>query len=247
MSITTRTEAERPQREPAHITTTVVLPAYNEAAALPHVLKDLEEQLPDDYEVLVVDDGSTDETAALAEQVPDTTVIRQGVNRGKGAAVRAGIARSTGDIVVIQDADLEYDPANLPALIEPLAAGEADVVYGSRFAGDADRVWAAPNRTGNRALSLLTSALYGHWVTDMETGHKAFRREALLALDLREDDFGIEPEITAQVMRHHLRLTEIPITYVGRSHADGKEIHWRDGARAVRVLIANRFRRLSLG
>ena len=228
---------------------TVVVPVHDEEATVHNVLERLLE-LPLRPEIIVVDDGSTDRTPEILHQWrlthPDTVVVRQ-PNRGKGAAVRAGIRRATGDYVVIQDADLEYDPANLPALIEPLAAGEADVVYGSRFAGDADRVWAAPNRTGNRALSLLTSALYGHWVTDMETGHKAFRREALLALDLREDDFGIEPEITAQVMRHHLRLTEIPITYVGRSHADGKEIHWRDGARAVRVLIANRFRRLSLG
>jgi glycosyltransferase involved in cell wall biosynthesis len=226
---------------------TFLVPAHNEAATVRRVLERLL-ALPLRHEIIVVDDGSTDGTADILQQWrrqhPSTIVLTQ-PNRGKGAAIRAGLPLATGDIVVIQDSDLEYDPAHVPDLIAPLVAGEADVVYGSRLAPvDAARVWRGPNRLGNRALSLLTSALYLRWMSDMETGHKAFRREVLQAMDLRENDFGIEPELTAHVLRGGHRLVEIPIPYHARSHADGKEIHWHDGARAVRVLLINRFRRL---
>jgi glycosyltransferase involved in cell wall biosynthesis len=222
-----------------------IVPVHDEEATIRLVLERLI-LLPLRPEIIVVDDGSTDATPQILEgwcdEHPETTVITQ-PNRGKGAAVRAGIDRANGDFVVIQDADLEYDPAHVPDLIAPLVAGEAEVVYGSRLAPLATvRTWNGPNRLGNRALSLLTSLLYLRRLTDMETGHKAFRREVLQEMDLHEDDFGIEPEITAHVLRRGLSLVEIPITSCGRSHADGKEIHWRDGARAVRVLLVNRFR-----
>jgi glycosyltransferase involved in cell wall biosynthesis len=224
---------------------TAIVPAHDEERTILAVLEGLH-ALALRPQIVVVDDGSTDRTPEILQQWraahPEAVVLRQ-PNRGKGAAVRSGLAHATGEFVVIQDADLEYDPAQLPRLVAPLFAGEADVVYGTRLAGDAERRWVASNRAGNRGLSLLTSALYGRRVTDMETGHKAFRREVLLALDLREDTFAIEPEITAQVLRRRYRLTEVPIAYAGRSHADGKEIHWRDGAAAVRVLLAHRLRR----
>ena len=227
---------------------TFLVPVHDEAATVRQVLERLL-ALPLRDQIIVIDDGSTDGTADILKEWrarhPATTVLRR-AHRGKGAAIRAGLPLATGDVVVIQDSDLEYDPAHVPDLIAPLVAGEADVVYGSRLAPvDLARVWRGPNRLGNRALSLLTSMLYLRSMSDMETGHKAFRRDVLQAMDLREDEFGIEPELTAHVLRGGLRLVEVPIPYRARSHADGKEIHWRDGARAVRVLLVNRFRRFA--
>ena len=225
----------------------VLIPVHNEAATVREVLERVR-RLPLDSQIIVVDDGSTDATpeilARWRAEHPDTVVVTRPRRRGKGAALRAGLEHARGEIVVIQDADLEYDPAQIPRLMAPIARGEADVVYGSRFAaGPAQaRTWARPNRLGNRGLSALTSLLYRRPISDMETGHKLFRRHVLASLPLRADDFAFEPEVTALVLKRGLRLTELPISYHARTHAEGKKIRWRDGWRAVRVLLANRLR-----
>jgi glycosyltransferase involved in cell wall biosynthesis len=219
------------------------VPAYNEAATIVEVL-DAVAALELDKQIVVVDDGSTDGTGDLAEQwaAPrkDTVVLRQ-PNRGKGAAIRAAIPHADGEIVVIQDADLEYDPQDVPALIEPIERGHADVVFGSRLSGGRpQRAYLFWHLVGNRFLSLLTNVLFNTTISDMETGYKAFRIGVLRSLELRQDDFAIEPEITAKVCRRNLRLYELPIAYYGRTYAEGKKITWRDGFRAIRVLIGVR-------
>jgi glycosyltransferase involved in cell wall biosynthesis len=159
-------------------------------------------------------------------------------NQGKGAAIRAAIPHVDREIVVIQDADMEYDPAEVPALIEPIARGAADVVFGSRLrGGKPQRAYMFWHLVGNRFLSLLTNVLYNTTLSDMETGYKAFRTEVLRSLDLREDDFAIEPEITAKVCKRKLRVYELPVAYYGRTYAEGKKITWRDGVKAVGVLL----------
>ena len=221
-----------------------LVPAYNEAATIGALLDavwalDLEKQ------VVVVDDGSTDATAEIVERWRDgrdgVVFLRQG-NGGKGAAVRAAIPYADGDISVIQDADLEYDPADVPALIEPIERGVADVVFGSRLSGGRpQRAYLFWHLLGNRFLSLLTNVLYNTTLSDMETGYKAFRTEVLRSLDLRQDDFAIEPEITAKVCKRNLRVYELPIAYYGRTYAEGKKITWKDGFKAIRVLFSVRF------
>jgi glycosyltransferase involved in cell wall biosynthesis len=212
-----------------------LIPAYNEAATIGEVLKRIR-KLELDAQVIVVDDGSSDETAAIAEAA-GATVIRQ-ANAGKGAAIRAAIPRIEGEIAVIQDADMEYDPADVPALIAPIVDGVADVVFGSRLSGGrpqrAHLFW---HLVGNRVLSLLTCVLFNTTLSDMETGYKAFRSEVLTSLDLRENSFGIEPEITGKVCMRKLRIYELPISYFGRTYDEGKKITWRDGIRAVWVLF----------
>ena len=193
----------------------------------------------------MVDDGSTDETPRLLEPWAGrngTVVLRQ-ENRGKGAAIRAAIPHLDGEITVIQDADLEYDPAEVPGLIEPIERGAADVVYGSRLSGGRpQRAYLFWHLLGNRFLSLLTNVLYNTTLSDMETGYKAFRTDVLRSLDLNEDDFAIEPEITAKVCKRHLRIYELPISYYGRTYAEGKKITWRDGLKAIVVLFRVRLR-----
>ena len=189
----------------------------------------------------MIDDGSTDGTSEILDTLTagrhDIRLIRQ-PNRGKGAALRAAIAYITGDIAVIQDADLEYDPAEVPTLIEPIEQGRADVVYGSRLSGGRpQRAYLFWHMAGNRLLSLVTGVLYNTTLTDMETGYKAFRSDVLRSLDLREDDFAIEPEITAKICKQRLRIYEVPISYYGRTYAEGKKITWRDGVKALWVLI----------
>jgi glycosyltransferase involved in cell wall biosynthesis len=199
---------------------------------------DLEKQ------IVVVDDGSTDGTGELVErwrEGRDGVVLVRQRNRGKGSAVRAAIPHADGDIAVIQDADLEYDPTDVPALIEPIERAVADVVYGSRLSGGRpQRAYLFWHLVGNRFLSLLTNLLYNTTLSDMETGYKAFRTEVLRSLDLHQDGFGIEPEITAKVCRQKLRVYELPIAYYGRTYAEGKKITWRDGFKAVRVLLGVR-------
>jgi glycosyltransferase involved in cell wall biosynthesis len=220
-----------------------LVPAYNEAATIEALLDavwalDLEKQ------IVVVDDGSTDGTGELVErwrEGRDGVVLVRQRNRGKGSAVRAAIPHADGDIAVIQDADLEYDPTDVPALIEPIERGVADVVYGSRLSGGRpQRAYLFWHLVGNRFLSLLTNLLYNTTLSDMETGYKAFRTEVLRSLDLHQDGFGIEPEITAKVCRQKLRVYELPIAYYGRTYAEGKKITWRDGFKAVRVLLGVR-------
>jgi glycosyltransferase involved in cell wall biosynthesis len=159
-------------------------------------------------------------------------------NGGKGSALRAGIPHVAGDIVVIQDADLEYDPADVPELLKPIEDGHADVVYGSRLSGGRpQRAFLFWHLLGNRFLTLLTNVLFNTTLSDMETGYKVFRAEVLASLDLREDSFGIEPEITGKICKRKLRLYELPISYYGRTYEEGKKITWRDGFRAVWVLL----------
>jgi glycosyltransferase involved in cell wall biosynthesis len=220
-----------------------LVPAYNEAATIGQLL-DAVWALELEKQIVVVDDGSTDGTGDLVErwrEGRDGVVVLRQENRGKGSAVRAAIPHADGDISVIQDADLEYDPADVPALIEPIERGVADVVFGSRLSGGRpQRAYLFWHLVGNRFLSLLTNLLYNTTLSDMETGYKAFRTEVLRSLDLRQDDFGIEPEITAKVCKRKLRVYELPIAYYGRTYAEGKKITWRDGFKAIRVLFGVR-------
>jgi glycosyltransferase involved in cell wall biosynthesis len=220
-----------------------LVPAYNEAATVAAVL-DAVWALELEKQIVIVDDGSTDGTADAVErwrQGRDGIVLVRQENRGKGAAVRAAIPHADGEIAVIQDADLEYDPADVPALIDPIERGAADVVYGSRLSGGRpQRAYLFWHLIGNRFLSLLTNVLFNTTLSDMETGYKAFRIEVLRSLDLRQDDFGIEPEITAKVCKLKLRVYELPISYYGRTYAEGKKITWRDGFKAIRVLLSVR-------
>ena len=212
-----------------------LIPAYNEAATIGEVLERIA-ALEIDSTVVVVDDGSTDDTKAIAE-ASGATVISQ-PNRGKGAAIRTAILHASGDIAVIQDADMEYDPAEVPELIEPITRGVADVVFGSRLrGGKPQRAYLFWHLMANRFLSLLTCVLYNTTLSDMETGYKVFRLEVLRSLELRENGFGLEPEITAKICKRHLRVYEMPISYYGRTREEGKKITWQDGVRAIWVLF----------
>jgi len=220
-----------------------IVPAYNEAATIAEVLERVE-ALDLDKQIIVVDDGSTDDTPRLLEAwaARNGTIVLRQENRGKGAAIRAAIPHLDGEITVIQDADMEYDPAEVPGLIEPIQRGAADVVYGSRLSGGRpQRAYLFWHLLGNRFLSLLTNVLYNTTLSDMETGYKAFRTDVLRSLDLHEDDFAIEPEITAKVCKLNLRIYELPISYYGRTYAEGKKITWRDGVSAIAHIFRYRF------
>jgi glycosyltransferase involved in cell wall biosynthesis len=222
-----------------------LVPAYNEASTVGEVL-DRIAALGLDHQTVVVDDGSVDGTAEVLERRRrdgDGVVIVRQENRGKGAAIRAGIPHVDGDIVVIQDADMEYDPADVPSLIEPIERGAADVVFGSRLSGGRpQRAYLFWHLVGNRFLSLVTNVLFNTTLSDMETGYKAFRADVLRSLELREDGFGIEPEITGRVCKRKLRVYEVPVSYYGRTYAEGKKITWRDGVKALGVLLRVRMR-----
>jgi glycosyltransferase involved in cell wall biosynthesis len=219
----------------------IIIPAYNEAATIGEVLERLAE-LPFAQEVLVVDDGSQDATPVLAAAHADVTVIRHGDNRGKGAAVRTGIAQSTGDIVVIQDADMEYDPVDIPRLIDPILRGAADVVYGTRLrGGEPQRAHLFWHYAGNKLLSACAGVLYNTTLSDMEVGYKAFQGDLVRSIPLVSSDFRIEPELTAKVLRRKSRVYEVPISYYGRTFAEGKKITWRDGFKALEALVRFRF------
>jgi len=233
---------------PHPVEITFLIPAYNEARTIAEVL-DRIATLGLDYEAIVVDDGSTDATASIVagrtEQNEAVRLLRKS-NGGKGSALRHGIPHCQGEIVVIQDADMEYDPGDVPALIEPIQRGIADVVYGSRLSGGRpQRAYLFWHLVGNRFLSLLTGLLFNTTITDMETGYKVFRGDALKQLHLTENHFGIEPEITGEICRRQLRIYEMPIAYYGRTYEEGKNITWRDGFRAVFVLVRTRFRPVS--
>jgi glycosyltransferase involved in cell wall biosynthesis len=230
---------------PRSMEITFLIPAYNEARTIAEVL-DRIGSLGLDYEAIVVDDGSSDATAeivaARAEQNERVRLLSK-PNGGKGSALRHGIPHCQGEIVVIQDADMEYDPGDVPALIEPIQRQMADVVFGSRLSGGRpQRAYMFWHLVGNRFLSLLTGLLYNTTITDMETGYKAFRGDALKQLHLTENNFGIEPEITGEICRRRLRIYEMPIAYYGRTYEEGKNITWRDGFRAVFVLFRTRIR-----
>lgn len=224
----------------------LVVPMYNEERFLDDVIQRLV-ALDFDTEILLIDDGSTDSTAQIAagwaDRNANITLIKRAANGGKGAAVRDGFAASTGEVVVIQDSDLEYDPVNIPELVEPIINGFADVVYGSRLkGGQAQRAYMFWHLLGNKFLSFVTGALFNTTLSDMETGYKAFRGELIRSIELREKDFRIEPEMTAKLCKQPgIRIYEVPIAYYGRTYDEGKKITWRDGFLALGALVRYRF------
>ncbi len=220
----------------------IVIPALNEERTIRQVLEAVL-ATPYDKEIIVVDDGSTDGTPKILEEfraAHGIVVLRHPVRRGKGTALRTGFAVVSGDIVIIQDADGEYHPEEYPLLIRPIMRGWADAVYGSRFVG-AHRVFLLSHRIGNWIVNALANVLYDSMLSDLETGFKAFRKGVLNQFTLRSKDFRIEVELTAKLLRHHCRVYEVPISYSGRSYAEGKKLTWRDGFWAVWALMVFRF------
>jgi len=220
----------------------VVMPAFNELATIEEVVRRVL-ALPLRTQLIVVDDCSTDGTRDLLTRLQSElgfTLLLQPVNGGKGSALRRGFEAVAGDLVVIQDADLEYSPEEFPELIELICQGRADVVYGSRFLGR-HRVFLFTHYLGNRLLTFLTNVLYNTMLTDMETCYKVMRVDVLRAMRLESDGFGIEPEMTAKIFKRGYRVYEVPITYDGRGYEDGKKITWRDGVVALWVLLKYRF------
>ena len=215
----------------------IVIPCYNERSTIEAVIDAVRAAPGGEKEIIVVDDCSRDGSGELLEgplRAKVDRVLRHPVNRGKGAALRTGIAHATGDIVIIQDADLEYDPQQYPRLIEPILQDKADVVYGSRFLGGGPhRVLYFWHRVGNGVLTLLSNMFTNLNLTDMETCYKVFRRDIIQSIRIEEDRFGFEPEITAKIAKLRCRIFEVGISYYGRTYEEGKKIGWRDGVRAM--------------
>lgn len=214
----------------------VVVPAYNEADTIERVVRQLR-ALPLTVEIIAVNDASTDQTGAVIDRLAKDKLLDRALhhptNRGKGAALRTGIAAAGGDVVVVQDADLEYDPADLPTLLGPIRTGRADAVYGSRFQGGPHRVLYFWHSVGNRVLTLLSNMFTNLNLTDMETCYKVVRTDLIKRLPLTSDRFGFEVEITARLSQAGARIWELPISYSGRTYAEGKKITWRDGIAAL--------------
>jgi glycosyltransferase involved in cell wall biosynthesis len=225
----------------------VVIPAYNEAGTIAEIIARVRAApllLP--REIVVVDDASLDDTARIVQGLAadgrgDLRLVRHPVNRGKGAALRTGLAEVRGEIVIIQDADLEYDPRDYPLLLEPILEGNAEVVFGNRFHGGPHRVLYFWHYTANKALTLITNLLTGLNLSDMEVGYKVFRADVLRRLRLTAERFGIEPELTIKTAKLGVRIYEVPIRYHGRTYAEGKKITWRDGAAALYHIVRYRF------
>jgi glycosyltransferase involved in cell wall biosynthesis len=224
----------------------VIVPVYNERVTVAEVIRRIRAvDVPVDVEVIVVDDGSSDGTDKVLSALGDSTVrtLTHPVNQGKGAAIRTGLGAARGDLVLVQDADLEYDPEDWPNLLEPILRGKAQVVYGSRFTGQRKNMMPL-HWMGNRFLSLVTNVLYSSTMSDMETCYKLFDRRVLEGITIESDKFDFEPEITAKVLRRGYRIYEVPISYAGREISEGKKITWRDGVGALRALIKYRFTRI---
>ncbi len=216
----------------------VVVPVYNERHTVLTIIERIR-QVSGDKEILIVDDGSTDGTEQQLQALqgaPGITVIRHERNRGKGAALRTGFSQATGEILITQDADLEYWPEDYAAMVDLIQRGAADVVYGSRFLGR-HRVFLFTHWVGNQLVNLMANLLFNSTLTDLETGLKAFRHEVIQEMQLTSNDFRIEVELTAKVCKRHYRLYEVPILYTGRSYAEGKKITWRDGVLAIWALL----------
>jgi len=226
----------------------VIIPTYNEVRTIVQVIKKVE-KTPYEKEIIVVDDGSTDGTRELLQndgelrQLRNLRVIFHEKNRGKGAAIRSALSVAQGDIILIQDADLEYDPVEYPNLLAPILEGKADVVYGSRFLGGPHRVFYFWHYVGNKLITLLSNMLTDLNLTDMETGYKVFKKEVLKDIRIESTDFGFEPEITAKIAKKKCRIYEVPISYYGRGYEEGKKITWIDGVKAIfAILKYNLFR-----
>lgn len=219
----------------------VIMPVYNEAQTVEAVIRRVLGQ-PDVAELITVNDASSDGTGEvlrnLAKELPKVRVFEHRVNQGKGAALRTGISHATAPYVLIQDADMEYDPEEYPILLKPILSGKADVVYGSRFiGGEAHRVLYFWHSIGNQFLTLLSNMFTNLNLTDMETCYKVFRREIIQSIRIEENRFGFEPEITAKVARKNVRIYEVAISYHGRTYAEGKKIGWKDGISAIRCIL----------
>jgi len=220
----------------------VIVPVYNERSTVAEVVRRMRRvELPVDLEIVIVDDGSTDGTTQILAALEDSTVqvVRHDANTGKGAAIRTGLKHVRGDLVLIQDADLEYDPEDWPSLLRPVLRGRSQVVYGSRFSGERGSM-SASGWAGNRLLSLATNLLYNTSLSDMECGYKLFTRDVLDGIVIESDRFDFEPEITAKVLRRGHRIYEVPVSYAGRHADEGRKFEWRDGVRALTTLVRYR-------
>ncbi len=221
----------------------VIMPVYNEAATVEEILSRVLSAPPDfvEKEIILVDDASTDGTRQKLEEIsrahPEIRVLYHEKNRGKGAALRTGFQHASGEIIVIQDADLEYDPRDYPKLLEPILDGRADVVFGSRFLGWPRRVLFFWHYVGNKILTLLSNMLNNLNLSDMETCYKVFRREILSTISLRSDRFGFEPEFTGKVAKKKFRIYEVPVSYSGRDYTEGKKADWTDGVAAIFLIL----------
>ena len=219
----------------------IVIPCYNEKNTIERIIEAVRGAPLNSKEIIVVDDGSTDGTQTVMRQRVSQMIdqiIYHPVNRGKGAALRSGFAAATGDVILVQDADLEYSPEDYSALLEPLMSGEADAVIGSRFMGGRPhRVLFFWHMVGNKFLTLLSNMLTNVNLTDMETGYKAFKAPLIKSIQIEEDRFGVEPEIIAKLARRGCRIYEVGISYSGRTYAEGKKINWKDGFRAIYAIL----------